>query len=51
MEQCTSPQVKLVGTADEIVLGSLGAGPDLRSEELPDNAEFQADQEVPIAQG
>ena len=49
-EQYTSPELKLVGKADEVVFGSLVAGTDIGDQYLAHDSEFQADQEVPALQ-
>jgi hypothetical protein len=43
----TTPELQFVGAAEEVVLGSLGAGADLSNEYLPHDAEFASDDEPP----
>ena len=49
-KQYESPAVKLVGRADEVVLGSLATGNDHRDEFMIWHSEFEADVEVPQSQ-
>jgi hypothetical protein len=41
--QYKTPEIKLVGTADAVVLGSLATGNDHRDEFLAWHSEFEAD--------
>ena len=44
-EQYMMPELRIVGKANEVVLGSLGVGGDIRDELLIPDSEFQTDQE------
>ena len=48
-EQYESPELKVVGKADEVVFGSLLAGTDIGDQFLPHDLEFLADQ-IPARQ-
>jgi hypothetical protein len=50
-KQYETPELKLVGKADEVVLGSLIVGSDIRDEYVVAESEFLADQELPGLQG
>ena len=45
--QYTVPELKAIGQADQVVLGSFSIGDDIRGEFQLMDAEFQADQEMP----
>jgi hypothetical protein len=42
-EQYTAPELKVVGNAEEVILGSGGVGNDIRGEILVAELEFEAD--------
>jgi len=44
-KEYNAPELKTVGQADQVVLGSLAGGIDLRDEYLIQESEFQTDQE------
>ena len=46
-EQYVSPELKLAGETDELVLGSTRVGFDLSNEILPPNMEFEPD-DLPV---
>ena len=43
------PEVKFIGTAEEIVRGSYGTGADLTDQRYPQGMEFASDEELPAA--
>jgi len=48
--QYTAPELKLVGSAEAVVFGSLATGVDLGDQFLSSDSEFEADQEPPATQ-